>query len=259
MKLTHLHREVRETTDQFPPSPSSSGDRFLSQPVLLCLRPQTSGSPQDDLRLLDREFFYAVASNNPYFDKMEGNPVCIQVPWDKNPEALAKWAEGRTGFPWIDAIMVQLKKEGWISTSARRAVICFLTRGDLWISWEEGAKVSESVTCLLRLISPVGASSSSSCSSPPPSPGGSGLRGAAHRCRLVRERWQLDVGILQCILQAVFPLLVSSGVWAAFGSQRRLCTVSLHLHVITPTSSIIHRFTSCLLPGSSLVRGLVSL
>lgn len=115
------------------------------------LRPQTSGPSQDNLRLLEREFFYTVASHNPYFDKMEGNPVCIQVPWDKNPEALAKWAEGRTGFPWIDAIMVQLKTEGWISPRARRAVICFLTRGDLWISWEEGAKVSESATCTLRV------------------------------------------------------------------------------------------------------------
>ncbi|KAG5830846.1 hypothetical protein ANANG_G00314890 [Anguilla anguilla] len=31
------------------------------------------------------------------------------------------------------------KKEGW----ARHAVACFLTRGDLWISWEEGMKVFE--------------------------------------------------------------------------------------------------------------------
>lgn len=73
---------------------------------------------------------------------MEGNPICVQIPWDKNPEALAKWAEGRTGFPWIDAIMTQLRQEGWIHHLARHAVACFLTRGDLWISWEEGMKVS---------------------------------------------------------------------------------------------------------------------
>lgn len=73
---------------------------------------------------------------------MEGNPICVQIPWDKNPEALAKWAEGRTGFPWIDAIMTQLRQEGWIHHLARHAVACFLTRGDLWISWEEGMKAS---------------------------------------------------------------------------------------------------------------------
>uniref|UniRef100_A0A182YTQ9 Cryptochrome/DNA photolyase FAD-binding domain-containing protein n=1 Tax=Biomphalaria glabrata TaxID=6526 RepID=A0A182YTQ9_BIOGL len=64
-----------------------------------------------------------------------------KIPWDHNPEALSKWAEGMTGYPWIDAIMVQLRKEGWIHHLARHAVACFLTRGDLWISWEEGMKV----------------------------------------------------------------------------------------------------------------------
>uniref|UniRef100_A0A8C3ACC1 Cryptochrome-1 n=1 Tax=Cyclopterus lumpus TaxID=8103 RepID=A0A8C3ACC1_CYCLU len=94
-------------------------------------------------QLLWREFFYTAATNNPCFDKMESNPICVQIPWDRNPEALAKWAEGRTGFPWIDAIMTQLRQEGWIHHLARHAVACFLTRGDLWIGWEEGMKVFE--------------------------------------------------------------------------------------------------------------------
>ncbi|KAK0142484.1 Cryptochrome-1 [Merluccius polli] len=94
-------------------------------------------------QLLWREFFYTAATNNPCFDKMEGNPICMQIPWDRNAEALAKWAEGQTGFPWIDAIMTQLRQEGWIHHLARHAVACFLTRGDLWISWEEGMKVFE--------------------------------------------------------------------------------------------------------------------
>jgi deoxyribodipyrimidine photolyase len=46
--------------------------------------------------------------------------------------------QGQTGFPWIDAIMTQLREEGWIHHLARHAVACFLTRGDLWISWEDG-------------------------------------------------------------------------------------------------------------------------
>ncbi|XP_012686141.1 cryptochrome-2-like [Clupea harengus] len=94
-------------------------------------------------QLLWREFFYTAATRNPTFDRMTGNPVCLQIPWDKNPEALAKWAEGRTGFPWIDAVMTQLRQEGWIHHLARHAVACFLTRGDLWISWESGMKVFE--------------------------------------------------------------------------------------------------------------------
>ncbi|KAG6461010.1 hypothetical protein O3G_MSEX012372 [Manduca sexta] len=92
-------------------------------------------------QILWREFFYCAATRNPNFDRMEGNPICVQIPWEKNQEALAKWANGQTGFPWIDAIMVQLREEGWIHHLARHAVACFLTRGDLWISWEEGMKV----------------------------------------------------------------------------------------------------------------------
>lgn len=111
-----------------------------------CPRPQVKRNSTPPLslfgQLLWREFFYTAATNNPRFDRMEGNPICIQIPWDRNPEALAKWAEGKTGFPWIDAIMTQLRQEGWIHHLARHAVACFLTRGDLWVSWESGVRVS---------------------------------------------------------------------------------------------------------------------
>ncbi|CAG7728042.1 unnamed protein product, partial [Allacma fusca] len=92
-------------------------------------------------QVLWREFFYTAATRNPNFDRMAGNPICVQIPWDSNPIGIAKWASAETGFPWIDAIMTQLREEGWIHHLARHAAACFLTRGDLWISWEEGMKV----------------------------------------------------------------------------------------------------------------------
>jgi cryptochrome len=36
--------------------------------------------------------------------------------------------------------MTQLQAQGWIHHLARHSVACFLTRGDLFISWEHGAK-----------------------------------------------------------------------------------------------------------------------
>ena len=48
-------------------------------------------------QLLWLEFFYTAATKNPNFDKMIGNPICVQIPWDDNPPALAKWASGKTG------------------------------------------------------------------------------------------------------------------------------------------------------------------
>ncbi|XP_035242993.1 cryptochrome circadian regulator 4 [Anguilla anguilla] len=94
-------------------------------------------------QLLWREFFYTVASATPNFTKMAGNPICLQIGWYEDQAALEKWRTAQTGFPWIDAIMTQLRQEGWIHHLARHAVACFLTRGDLWISWEEGMKVFE--------------------------------------------------------------------------------------------------------------------
>jgi cryptochrome len=92
-------------------------------------------------QLLWREFFYTVGYATPNYDRMEGNPVCRQIPWDDNPEYLAAWSEARTGFPWIDAAMTQLRVEGWLHHLSRHAVACFLTRGDLWVSWEKGQAV----------------------------------------------------------------------------------------------------------------------
>lgn len=92
-------------------------------------------------QLVWREFFYCMAANNPHYNEVSGNPLCIDIPWFKNSEYCKAWEEGFTGYPFIDACMRQLRKEGWIHHVCRTAVACFLTRGDLWISWEEGLKV----------------------------------------------------------------------------------------------------------------------
>lgn len=94
-------------------------------------------------QLLWREYYYTAAASEPKFDRMVGNSICRQIPWQPNADHLAAWTHGRTGYPFIDAIMRQLRQEGWIHHLARHAVACFLTRGDLWISWEDGQKVFE--------------------------------------------------------------------------------------------------------------------
>ncbi|KAG7393018.1 Cryptochrome-2 [Phytophthora pseudosyringae] len=110
-----------------------------------------------DGQLLWREFFHCHGRANPYFDKMEESPTCLQIDWrwhtipkteedmtddDKLARSQFKaWTDGQTGFPWIDAIMIQLKEEGWMHHLARHSVACFLTRGDLYISWVRGLEV----------------------------------------------------------------------------------------------------------------------
>ncbi|KAL3132986.1 hypothetical protein ABBQ38_006897 [Trebouxia sp. C0009 RCD-2024] len=102
-----------------------------------------SSKPPVSLRgqLLWREFFYFVGANTPNFDRMEGNPICKQIPWDTDAVKVAAWEAGKTGFPWIDACMRQLQLHGWMHHLARHAVACFLTRGDLYCPWEAGRDV----------------------------------------------------------------------------------------------------------------------
>lgn len=88
-----------------------------------------------------REFFYCASVHVSNFDTMKGNPICKQIEWNSNDEFLKAWEYGKTGYPWIDAIMTQLRQEGWMHHLARHSVACFLTRGDLYCSWEDGRDV----------------------------------------------------------------------------------------------------------------------
>ena len=113
-------------------------------------------------QLIWREFFYTMSVNNEFYAEMERNEICINIPWynifhlqrrlfitkkalinilrysiDGNPEWQA-FQDAKTGYPFIDAGIRQMRVEGWIHHVVRNAIASFLTRGDLWISWEEG-------------------------------------------------------------------------------------------------------------------------
>lgn len=95
------------------------------------------------------------------FQRIRGNSVCRYMDWylpthyDKNGEVvlprppgdpvsearLSAYKLGQTGFPWIDALMRQLRLEGWMHHLGRHSVAAFLTRGQCWISWERGAEI----------------------------------------------------------------------------------------------------------------------
>lgn len=119
-------------------------------------------------QLLFRDMYFgAQAAVGWPFQRTYENPIVRFIDWhlqSKKPEEVAKmgsqdrtyevdskeaeewfirWKEGRTGFPWIDALMRQLKQEGWIHHLGRHSVACFLTRGGCYVSWERGAEVFE--------------------------------------------------------------------------------------------------------------------
>jgi deoxyribodipyrimidine photo-lyase len=59
--------------------------------------------------------------------------------WANRPRHLARWQEGSTGFPVVDAAMRQLSQTGTMPNRARMVVASFLTH-DLGIDWRLGAR-----------------------------------------------------------------------------------------------------------------------
>ena len=59
--------------------------------------------------------------------------------WLDDPDGLAAWKEGMTGYPLVDAGMRQLRAEGWMHNRARMVTASFLVK-DLGIDWREGAR-----------------------------------------------------------------------------------------------------------------------
>jgi deoxyribodipyrimidine photo-lyase len=59
--------------------------------------------------------------------------------WLDDPDGLAAWKEGVTGYPLVDAGMRQLRAEGWMHNRARMVAASFLVK-DLGIDWREGAR-----------------------------------------------------------------------------------------------------------------------
>jgi deoxyribodipyrimidine photo-lyase len=58
--------------------------------------------------------------------------------WNDDPQALAAWQAGQTGYPVVDAGMRQLAAEGFMHNRARMIVASFLTK-DLYLDWRAGA------------------------------------------------------------------------------------------------------------------------
>ena len=58
--------------------------------------------------------------------------------WRDDPDGLAAWQQGRTGYPVVDAAMRQLAREGFMHNRGRMIAASFLTK-DLYIHWRAGA------------------------------------------------------------------------------------------------------------------------
>jgi len=67
-----------------------------------------------------------------------------ELPWSQDMARFEAWAEGRTGVPWVDANMRELRATGFMSNRGRQNVASFLVK-DLGLDWRLGAEWFESL------------------------------------------------------------------------------------------------------------------
>ncbi len=90
--------------------------------------------------LVWRDFYHQILHHHPRVVGHSFKPEFDAVRWEhgKHADALfAAWCEGRTGFPLVDAAMLQLAQTGYMHNRLRMVVASFLTK-DLGIDWRRG-------------------------------------------------------------------------------------------------------------------------
>ncbi len=90
--------------------------------------------------LVWRDFYHQVLFHHPRVVGHAFKPEYDRIRWEHGRQAdahFAAWCEGRTGYPLVDAAMLQLAQTGYMHNRLRMVVASFLTK-DLGIDWRRG-------------------------------------------------------------------------------------------------------------------------
>ncbi len=86
-----------------------------------------------------RDFYADVLWQEPRTARECLDTAYAGMPLDPPGDRFAAWAEGRTGYPIVDAGMRQLRADAWVHNRVRMIVASFLVK-DLHIDWVLGAR-----------------------------------------------------------------------------------------------------------------------
>ena len=84
-----------------------------------------------------REQSYNLLYHHPSLPSENYKSFPEAIAWESDPEQLAAWKRGQTGYPFVDAGMRQLNEEGYLHNRPRQNVASFLTK-HLLVDWREG-------------------------------------------------------------------------------------------------------------------------
>lgn len=111
-------------------------------PLLLEHLALTRGGPGMETyrsELAWRDFYLHVLLHHPHVARVEFQERYRQLAWEDDPEGLAAWQQGRTGYPVVDAAMREMNATGYMHNRARMIVASFLTK-DLHLDWRHGER-----------------------------------------------------------------------------------------------------------------------
>ena len=86
-----------------------------------------------------RDFYADVLWHHPDSARQYLRPEYARMRFDEPAAAFEAWCEGRTGYPFVDAGMRQLRSIGWVHNRVRMVVASFLVK-DLHVEWQYGAR-----------------------------------------------------------------------------------------------------------------------
>ena len=89
--------------------------------------------------LIWRDFYHMILWQHPRVVNHAFKPDYDHLAWDEAPDLFAAWAQGRTGYPLVDAAMRQLNTSGYMHNRLRMVVASFLTK-DLGLDWRLGER-----------------------------------------------------------------------------------------------------------------------
>ncbi len=89
--------------------------------------------------LIWRDFFMQILWHFPEVEKRSFRPEYDKIAWRKSKSDFAKWCEGRTGYPLVDAGMRELNTTGFMHNRVRMVVASFLCK-HLLIHWYHGER-----------------------------------------------------------------------------------------------------------------------
>ncbi len=90
--------------------------------------------------LIWRDFYHQILFHHPRVVGHCFKPAYDKIRWEHGKHAddlFAAWAEGRTGYPLVDAAMHQINQSGYMHNRLRMVVASFLVK-DLGLDWRRG-------------------------------------------------------------------------------------------------------------------------